>query len=71
MARNPDDMHRVYVGRIGPLGATLLTLGVGAVAGLAFLFLLGSAIIGLLAIGVLTIAGIVAGILRGPPRPLR
>jgi hypothetical protein len=61
----------VYTARIGPLGATLLTLGIGVVAGLALLFVLGTAIIGLAAIGVLTIAGVIAGILRGPPRPLR
>jgi hypothetical protein len=61
----------VYTRRIGPLGATLLTLGIGAVAGLALLFLLGTAIIGLAAIGVLTVAGVIAGLLRGPPRPLR
>jgi hypothetical protein len=63
--------HYVYTARIGPIGATLLTLGVGAVAGVALLFLLSTAIIGLAAIGVLTVAGIIAGILRGPPRPLR
>jgi hypothetical protein len=63
--------HRVYIRPIGPLGAMLLTLGVGAVAVLGFFFLLSTAIIGLAAIGVLTIAGIIAGILRGPPRPLR
>jgi hypothetical protein len=63
--------RQIYVRPLGPLGMALLTLGVGAVAGLALLFLLGTAIIGLAAIGVLTIAGIIAGILRGPPRPLR
>lgn len=63
--------HYVRVTRIGPLGAALLTLGIGAVAGLGLLFLIGTAIIGLVAIGVLTLAGIIAGILRGPPRPLR
>jgi hypothetical protein len=61
----------VHIRPIGPLGAALLTLGVGAVAGVALLFLLGTAIIGLAAIGVLAVAGAVAGILRGPPRPLR
>src|ERR1700733_5412326 len=70
-ARDAGEVHRVYVGQIGPVGATLLTLGIGAAAVLGFFFLLGTAIIGLAAIGVLTIAGIIAGILRGPPRPLR
>jgi hypothetical protein len=69
--RDPRGTHQVYFRPIGPVGATLLTLGVGAAAVLGFFFLLSTAIIGLAAIGVLTIAGIVAGILRGPPRPLR
>jgi hypothetical protein len=63
--------HYVYTGRIGPIGLTLMTLAGGAILTLAFLFLLGTAVIGLAAIGVLTIAGVIAGILRGPPRPLR
>jgi hypothetical protein len=63
--------HYVYTTRIGPVSLALMTLAGGAIAGLAILFLLGTAIIGLAAIGVLTIAGIIAGILRGPPRPLR
>jgi hypothetical protein len=69
-----SDMHgtqRVYAARVGPVGVALLTLAAGAVAGLAILFLLGAAVIGLATIGVLTIAGVIAGILRGPPRPLR
>ena len=66
-----DGVRRVYVKQIGPLGTALLTIGIGAVAGVALLFLLGTAIIGLAAIGVLTIVGIIAGLLRGPPRPLR
>ena len=71
MRSEADGTQRVYVKQVGPLGAALLTLGAGAVIGLALLFLLGTAIIGLAAIGVLTIAGIIAGLLRGPPRPLR
>ena len=63
--------HHVYVRPIGPLGMALLTVAVGAVAALAIVVLLGAAVFGLAAIGVLTIAGIVAGLLRGPRRPLR
>jgi hypothetical protein len=63
--------HRVYAARVGPVGVALLTLGIGAVAGLSLLFLLGAAVIGLAAIGVLTVAGVISGLLRGPPRPLR
>jgi hypothetical protein len=70
----PGEMRNVrYVNvrPIGPIGVALLTLGIGAVAGLGLLFLLGAAVIGLLAVGVLTVAGVIAGILRGPPRSLR
>jgi hypothetical protein len=63
--------HYVYAARLGPVSLALMTLAGGAIAALAVLFLLGTAIIGLAAIGALTLAGIVAGILRGPPRPLR
>ena len=61
----------VYTTRLGPVSLALMTLAGGAIAALAILFLLGTAVIGLAAIGVLTIAGIIAGILRGPPRTLR
>src|SRR6185312_385327 len=65
------DVRRIYVRQIGPVGATLLTLGIGAAAAIFVMFLLGAALIGLLTIGALTLAGMIAGILRGPPRPLR
>lgn len=68
---NAGPVHRIYIRQLGPLGGTLLALGVGAAAVLAFFFLIGTAIIGLAAIGVLFVVGLIAGILRGPPRPLR
>ena len=70
----PSDIRRtqyVYTSRIGPVGLTLMTLAGGAIAALAVLFLLGTAVIGLAAVGVLVAVGAIAGILRGPPRPLR
>jgi hypothetical protein len=63
--------HRVYVRPVGPLGSLLFTLGIAAAAALAIVFLLGAAVFGLAVIGVLTLVGIVAGLLRGPARPLR
>jgi len=63
--------HYVYTSRVGPVGLTLLTLGVGAVSVLAILFLISAAFIGFAAIGVLTVAAIVARILRRPNHPLR
>jgi hypothetical protein len=68
------DIHRthyVYTSRIGPVGLTLLTLGVGAVAVLGFFFLISAVLIGLAAIGIGTVAAIIAGILRKPNQPLR
>jgi hypothetical protein len=69
-----SDLHgtqQVYVRPIGPLGMALLALGAGVVAAFLIVFLLGAAVFGLAAIGVLTIIGIIAGLLRGPARPLR
>ena len=63
--------HQVYVRPIGPVGMALLALGAGVVAAFLIVFLLGAAVFGLAAIGVLTIIGIIAGLLRGPARPLR
>jgi hypothetical protein len=63
--------HYVYASRIGPVGVALLTLAGGAIIGLATLFLLGAAVIGLAAIGVVTVATMIAGILRRPNHPLR
>jgi hypothetical protein len=63
--------QRIYVKPIGPVGLALLTLGVGVGAAFLIVFLLGAAVFGLAAVGVLTLVGIIAGLLRGPARPLR
>lgn len=68
-SRDAGTVTRVYVKQVGPIGAVLLALGIGAAAVLGIVLLLGTALIGLAAIGALVIAGVVAGILRGPPRP--
>ena len=68
------DIHRthyVYATRLGPVSLALMTLAGGAIAVLAVLFLLSTAAIGLAVIGALALTGLIAGILRGPPRPLR
>jgi hypothetical protein len=65
------ETHQIYIRHIGPLGMVLLGLGIGAAAVLLIVFLLGAAVFGLATIGVLTLVGIVAGLLRGPARPLR
>lgn len=69
--RGSAPMQRIYIRQIGPLGGTLLALGVGAAAILAFFVLISTAIVGLAVIGALFIGGVIAGILRGPPRRLR
>jgi len=63
--------HYVYATRIGPVGATLLTLGFGAVAVMGLLFLLSAAFVGLAVVGAVTIAAVIAGILRRFNQPLR
>jgi hypothetical protein len=63
--------QQIYVKPIGPVGMALLTLGVGAALALVIVILLGAAVFGLAVIGVLILAGIIAGLLRGPTRPLR
>ena len=63
--------HYVYTSRIGPVGLGLLTLAGGAIAVLTIIFLLGTAVIGLAALGALFAVGAIAGILRRPNHPLR
>jgi len=63
--------HRVYTGRVGPLGVFLLALAIGGAAVVAFIVLLGAALISLTVIGVLVVAAVIAGILRGPFQRLR
>ena len=71
VATDTPRTHYVYTSRIGPIGLALLTLGVGAVAVLGFFFLISAALIGLTTIGIVTVAAIIAGILRKPNQPLR
>ena len=71
MSGDPRRTQYVYTSRVGPVGLTLMTLAGGAVAALAVLFLLSAALIGFAVIGVVTVAALVAGILRRPNQPLR
>lgn len=63
--------HYVYATRIGPVGATLLTLGIGAVAVMGLFFLLSAAFVGLAVIGAVTVAVLASRILRLFNQPLR
>ena len=66
VASDPQGTRQIYVRPIGPVGIALLALGAGVVAAFLIVFLLGAAVFGLAAIGVLTLIGIIAGLLRGP-----
>jgi hypothetical protein len=68
------DIHRthyVYATRVGPVGATLLMLGLGAVAVVGLLFLLSAAFVGLAIVGAVTVAVLASRILRLFNQPLR
>ena len=71
MSGDPRHTQYVYTSRVGPVGLALMTLAGGAIAALAILFVLSAAVIGFAAIGVVTVAAVVAGILRRPNQPLR
>jgi len=72
MAADTPRTHYVYTStRMGPVGIALMTLVAGGVLTLAVLFLLSAALIGFAAIGVITVAAVIAGILRRPNHPLR
>jgi uncharacterized protein HemY len=72
MTGDTQHTHYVYTStRMGPVGIALLTLVAGGVVALAVLFLLSAALIGFAAIGVITVAAVIAGILRRPNHPLR
>jgi hypothetical protein len=64
-------VYYVHTSRVGPVGLALLTLGVGAVAVVATLFLLSAAFVGLAAIGAVALGVFLARILHKPNHPLR
>jgi len=56
--------HRVYVGRIGPLGFALLLLVIGFLAAFMLFILIGAALIWIPVVAVLLIVAAIAGLLR-------
>ena len=56
--------HRVYVGRIGPLGFALIMLAVGLLAAVLLLILIGTALIWIPVVAVLVIIAAISGLLR-------
>jgi hypothetical protein len=63
--------HYVYATRVGPVGATLLALGIGAITVLGLLALLSAAFVGLAVVGAVTVAVLASRILRRFNQPLR
>jgi hypothetical protein len=73
-ARNPHATHataRIYVTRIGPLGALLLALGIGLSSVILLFILLGAVLIWIPVVGLIVAAAIVSSILRGHFRRAR
>jgi hypothetical protein len=60
-----DGVHRVYVTRIGPFGFVLLVLVVVILAAVAFLMLLGAFLVVIPLAGLLLVAAVIAGLMRG------
>jgi hypothetical protein len=56
--------HRIYVGRIGPLGFALLILIVALFGGLFLLALIGAALIWLPVLLLFAVIGAIAGLVR-------
>jgi hypothetical protein len=63
--------HRVYVTRLGPFGAILLALAIGAASAALFALLLGAFLIGTLALAGIVAFAMLAAWLRGLGRPQR
>jgi hypothetical protein len=64
-----DGVHRVYVTRIGPFGFVLLVLVVAILVAVAFLILLGAFLVVIPLAGLLLVAAVIAGLMRGFFRP--
>ena len=56
--------HRVYVGRVGPLGILLIALAASAIAILLFLFVVGAFLIWIPIVGLIVAALILSSLLR-------
>jgi hypothetical protein len=56
--------HRIYVGRMGPLGFAMLVLIVAMFGGLLLLALIGAALIWFPVLAVLAIIAAIAGLIR-------
>jgi hypothetical protein len=57
-------VHRVYIGRVGPLGIGLLALGAGLFAAVAILLVLGAFLILIPLVGLLLAVAIISGLAR-------
>jgi hypothetical protein len=69
--QDADGAHHVRVFRLGPVGATLLALGIGAAASVLLFLLLGAVLFGVAVFGLAAIGAAVVNLLRGPSHKLR
>jgi hypothetical protein len=57
--------YRIRVVRLGPVGATLLALAIGAASAVLLVIMLGTLLILIPVVGLLVAGAIIAGLLRG------
>ena len=64
-----DGVHRVYVTKVGPFGFVLLALMVAILVAVGFLILVGAFLVAIPLAGLLLVAAVIAGLMRGFFRP--
>lgn len=60
-----DGSYRVRVVKLGPVGATLLAIGIGVASAALLMLVLGTLLILIPVVGLLIAGAIIAGLLRG------
>jgi len=61
---NGHGTHRIYVTRLGPFSLALLALGIGLIAGLVLVLLIGTFLIWISLVALLATATILSALLR-------
>jgi hypothetical protein len=62
---NAGGTYRIRVVKLGPVGATLLAIGIGVASAALLVLMIGTLLILIPVVGLLVAAGIIAGLLRG------
>jgi hypothetical protein len=60
-----EGVYRVRVVKLGPVGATLLAIGIGVASAVLLMLVVGTLLILIPVVGLLIAAAIIAGLLRG------